>query len=133
VTARGSVPQCDGQRRTQLADVVILVSLPIAGCSLAVAVAAGLSERKRPFSVLRLTGVPVAMLRRVVALETVVPLFLAATVSIAVGFLAAQLFRHAQLDQTLVTPVRRRRASIDAAVRRKLGVSSERDRLWRPG
>jgi len=44
----------------QLANVVILVSLPIAGCSLAVAVAAGLTERKRPFSVLRLTGVSVA-------------------------------------------------------------------------
>ena len=88
----------------QLADVVILVSLPIAGCSLAVAVAAGLTERKRPFSVLRLTGVPVAMLRRIVALETVVPLVLTATVSIAVGFLAAQLFLHAQLDQTLVAP-----------------------------
>ena len=88
----------------QLADVVILVSLPIAGCSLAVAVAAGLTERKRPFSVLRLTGVPIAMLRRVVALETVVPLVLTATVSIAVGFLAAQLFLDAQLDQTLVAP-----------------------------
>jgi hypothetical protein len=58
----------------QLANVVILVSRPIAGCSLAVAVAAGLTERKRPFSVLRLTDVSVAMLRRVVALETVVPL-----------------------------------------------------------
>jgi predicted lysophospholipase L1 biosynthesis ABC-type transport system permease subunit len=88
----------------QLANVVILVSLPIAGCSLAVAVAAGLTERKRPFSVLRLTDVSVAMLRRVVALETVVPLVLTATVSIAVGFLAAQLFLRAQLDQTLVAP-----------------------------
>ena len=85
---------------------MILVSLPIAGCSLAVAVAAGLTERKRPFSVLRLTGVSVAMLRRVVALETVVPLVLTATVSIAVGFLAAQLFLHAQLDQPLSRPVR---------------------------
>ncbi len=37
----------------QLADVVILTSLPIAGCSLAVAVAGGLTERRRPFSLLR--------------------------------------------------------------------------------
>ena len=88
----------------QLADVVILVSLPIAGCSLAVAVAAGLADRRRPFSVLRLTGVPLAMLRRVVALETVVPLVLTAAVSIAIGFLAAALFLRAQLDQTLVAP-----------------------------
>jgi predicted lysophospholipase L1 biosynthesis ABC-type transport system permease subunit len=91
-------------RYKQLADVVILVSLPIAGCSLAVAVAAGLADRRRPFSMLRLTGVPLAMLRRVVALETVVPLVLTAAVSIAIGFLAAALFLRAQLDQTLVAP-----------------------------
>ena len=88
----------------QLANVVILVSLPIAGCSLAVAVAAGLADRRRPFSVLRLTGAPLAMLRRVVALETVVPLVLTAAASIAIGFLAAALFLRAQLDQTLVAP-----------------------------
>ncbi len=88
----------------QLANVVILVSLPIAGCSLAVAVAAGLADRRRPFSVLRLTGVPLAMLRRVVALETVVPLVLTAAASIAIGFVAAALFLRAQLDQTLVAP-----------------------------
>lgn len=33
----------------QLADVVIAVSFPIAGCSLAVSVAGGLSDRRRPF------------------------------------------------------------------------------------
>jgi hypothetical protein len=53
----------------QLADVVILVSLPIAGCTLAASVAAGLADRKRPFSLLRLTGAPLAVLRRVVVLE----------------------------------------------------------------
>nr|BFE69100.1 hypothetical protein GCM10020092_024010 [Actinoplanes digitatis] len=53
----------------RLANVVILTSLAIAGCSLAVSVAGGLSDRKRPFSMLRLTGVPLGMLRRVVALE----------------------------------------------------------------
>ncbi len=42
----------------QLADVIILASLPIAGCSLAASVVAGLTERKRPFSLLRLTGTP---------------------------------------------------------------------------
>ena len=40
----------------QLANVVILVSLPIAGCTLAAGIAAGLADRKRPFSLLRLTG-----------------------------------------------------------------------------
>jgi hypothetical protein len=36
--------------------VVILVSLPIAGCSLAAGIAAGIADRKRPFSLLRLTA-----------------------------------------------------------------------------
>ena len=58
----------------QLANVVILVSLPIAGCTLAAGIAAGLADRKRPFSLLRLTGARLGMLRRVVALEGAVPL-----------------------------------------------------------
>jgi hypothetical protein len=58
----------------QLADTVILVSLPIAGCTLAAGIATGLADRKRPFSMLRLTGARLAMLRRVVALEGAVPL-----------------------------------------------------------
>jgi cell division protein FtsX len=92
------------QAYEQLANVVILVSLPIAGCSLAVAVAAGLLERRRPFSLLRLAGTPLATLRRVVAFETLVPLLLTAAASIGVGFLAAHLFLRAQLGQTLVPP-----------------------------
>ncbi|GAA0718165.1 FtsX-like permease family protein [Dactylosporangium roseum] len=47
----------------QLANVIMLCSLPIAGCSLAVSVAGGLSDRKRPFSMLRLTGVQLRTLR----------------------------------------------------------------------
>src|SRR5512142_3200420 len=69
----------------QLADVVILASLPIAGCSLAVGVVAGLTDRKRPFSLLRLAGTPVGLLRRVVALESSVPLLAVAIVSAALG------------------------------------------------
>ena len=88
----------------QLANVVILTSLPIAGCSLAASIAAGLSDRRRPFSLLRLTGVPIAVLRRVVALESAVPLLIAAVVSIAMGFLAAQLFLRSQLGYTLRPP-----------------------------
>jgi FtsX-like permease family len=91
-------------RFQQLANVVILCSLPIAGCSLAVSVAGGLSDRKRPFSLLRLTGVQLKTLRRVVAIESVVPLLVVAAVAIGMGFLAAQLFLRAQLDYTLVPP-----------------------------
>ncbi|GIF75002.1 FtsX-like permease family protein [Asanoa siamensis] len=85
----------------RLADVVILASLPIAGCSLAVSVIAGLTDRKRPFSVLRLTGVRIRMLRAVVALETAVPLLVVAAVAIGAGLLAAALFLRAQLDYPL--------------------------------
>ncbi|MET7749645.1 FtsX-like permease family protein [Micromonospora sp. NPDC005367] len=88
----------------QLANVVMLASLPIAGCSLAVSVAGGLSDRKRPFSMLRLTGVQLRTLRRVVGLETVVPLLTVAAVAIGMGFLAAHLFLRAQLDYTLLAP-----------------------------
>ena len=88
----------------QLANVVILTSLPIAGCTLAVSIAAGLSERKRPFSLLRLTGAPLGMLRRVVALESAVPLLIVAVVSTGAGFLAAQLFLTSQLHYSLRPP-----------------------------
>jgi hypothetical protein len=88
----------------QLANVVILVSLPIAGCALAVSVVAGLSERKRPFSLLRLTGAPLGTLRRVVALESGVPLLVTAVVSIVMGFLATELFLRSQLSYSLRPP-----------------------------
>jgi hypothetical protein len=88
----------------QLADVVILVSLPIAGCSLAASVAAGLNDRRRPFSLLRLTGAPLGVLRRVVVLESAVPLLLSAAVAIGAGFLAASLFVRSQLHYTLRPP-----------------------------
>ncbi|HEX7107094.1 MAG TPA: FtsX-like permease family protein [Acidothermaceae bacterium] len=88
----------------QLADVVILTSLPIAGCSLAVSVVAGLAERKRPFSLLRLAGAPLGVLRRVVALESAVPLLLISAISIGVGFVATKLFLRSQLQQPLVAP-----------------------------
>ena len=88
----------------QLAEVVILASLLIAGCTLATAVAAGLADRKRPFSLLRLTGARLAMLRRVVALEGAVPLLAVAAVSIGVGFGAAAMFASLQLRHPLVAP-----------------------------
>ena len=88
----------------QLADVLILASLPIAGCSLAVSVAAGLTDRQRPFSLLRLTGTPVGLLRRVVALESAVPLLAVTVVSVGLGLLVAELFLNSQLGLNLLPP-----------------------------
>jgi hypothetical protein len=87
----------------QLANVVILCSLAIAGCSLAVSVVGGLAERKRPFSLLRLTGVPLRLLRRVIALETAVPLLAAALVAVGAGLLSAHLFLTAQMHYRLAS------------------------------
>jgi predicted lysophospholipase L1 biosynthesis ABC-type transport system permease subunit len=67
-------------------------------------VVGGLSERKRPLSLLRLSGASVRVLRRVVALESAVPMLAVAVVAIGMGFLAAQLFLKAQMDYTLVAP-----------------------------
>jgi hypothetical protein len=88
----------------QLAYVVILVSLPIAGCTLAVSVVAGLNDRRRPFALLRLTGARLATLRRVVLLESGVPLLVGAAVAVGTAFLAAGLFLRSQLGYALQPP-----------------------------
>jgi hypothetical protein len=88
----------------RVTDVVTLVSLVIAGCSLAVSAAGGLTDRKRPFSLLRLTGVQLGVLRRVVTLETALPLLVIAAISGGTGLLAAQLFLRSELGETLRPP-----------------------------
>ncbi|MGW4893140.1 FtsX-like permease family protein [Kitasatospora sp. NPDC004240] len=88
----------------QLANVVMLTTLPIAGCSLAVSVVAGLADRRRPFALLRLTGVPLGLLRRVVGLETAVPLLVVSLLATGTGLLTAHLFLKAQMNYELVTP-----------------------------
>ena len=80
-----------------MTDVVVVASLIIAACSLAVNIAAGLGERRRPFSLLRLTGVPTAVLHRVVALESALPLIIVAAVSIVIGLVSAALYLSSQV------------------------------------
>jgi ABC-type antimicrobial peptide transport system permease subunit len=69
--------------------VVAGLTLLIAGCSLAVSFSGGIVERRRPFTLLRLTGTPVRALYRVVLLETVFPLVSATVLAVAVGFAVA--------------------------------------------
>ncbi len=105
--AEASANNATTERTTQyeqLASVVILASLPIAGCTPAVSVVGGLNDRRRPFSLLRLTGAPLSMLRRVVAWESAVPLLLLTLVSTVTGFLVAYLFLRSQLDESLQAP-----------------------------
>jgi hypothetical protein len=81
-----------------IALTVVAVTLVIAGCSLAVAVGGGLMERKRPFRLLRVTGVQLRVLYRVVLLESVLPLTLAAAVAAAAGLAtAASIMRTLEL------------------------------------
>jgi FtsX-like permease family len=58
----------------------------VAGCSLAVAVGGGLVDRKRPFTLLRVSGTPVGVLSKVVLLEAAVPLLAATVVAAAIAY-----------------------------------------------
>jgi hypothetical protein len=85
----------------RLAEIVVLASLPIAGCSLAVNIVGGLAERRRPFSLLRLSGTPIRVLRGVVGWEAAAPTLVTAAASLGAGLLAAHLFLRAQLGESL--------------------------------
>jgi hypothetical protein len=84
--------------------VIIVASLIIAACSLAVNVIAGLGERKRPFSLLRLAGLPLGTLRRVITFESALPLFVVAGVSLVVGLVAAALYLSSQVGISFEVP-----------------------------
>ena len=102
--ATGSGGDSMGDAFQQLADVVIVASLAIAGCTLAASIAGGLADRKRPFSMLRLTGARLATLRRVVMLESAVPLLAVAVVAIGAGFGASELYSSAEMERSLAAP-----------------------------
>jgi predicted lysophospholipase L1 biosynthesis ABC-type transport system permease subunit len=73
---------------------VTAVTLVVAGCGVAVSVGGGLMERKRPFTLLRVTGAQPRVLYRVVLLESVLPLTLTAVVAAAAGLgTAASIMR----------------------------------------
>jgi hypothetical protein len=62
------------------------------------------ADRKRPFSLLRLTGLPIGTLRRVVAFEAAAPLVVAAVLSAALGLVAAELFLRSLLSVSIRWP-----------------------------
>lgn len=68
-----------------LAYVGALFSIAIAGCSLAVATAAAMLDRRRVLGLLRLVGMPVGQVRRIIALEAAAPLLAVLGVSVALG------------------------------------------------
>jgi len=70
----------------RIAFFVVALTLVVAGCSLAVTVVGSLVERKRPFTLLRLSGTPTSALNKVVLLESVLPLVAAALVAAGMGY-----------------------------------------------
>ncbi len=66
----------------KLVYAAVALTLIVAGCSLAVAVGGGLVDRKRPFTLLRVSGTGVDVLSGVVLMEAAVPL-VAATLAAA--------------------------------------------------
>ncbi len=76
--------QDDNNAETVVLAIVALTLL-MAACSLAVTVGGGIVERRRPFTLLRLSGTPSATLYRVVVLESVLPLVCASLVAAATG------------------------------------------------
>jgi hypothetical protein len=67
----------------------VALTLLVAGCSLAVSAGGGLVERKRPFTLLRVSGTPVSVLSRVVLFEAAVPLVAATVVAAAIAYVTS--------------------------------------------
>jgi hypothetical protein len=65
--------------------LVMLATLLVAGCSVAIAAVGGLLERRIPFALLRLSGTPLQTLRAVVMREAALPLLTIATASALLG------------------------------------------------
>jgi hypothetical protein len=70
----------------RLVYLAVALTILVAGCSLAVATGGGLVDRKRPFTLLRVSGTPIRTLYRVVFLEAVVPLAAATVVAAALAY-----------------------------------------------
>jgi hypothetical protein len=71
---------------SRLVYIAVALTLLVAGCSLAVTVGGNLVERKRPFTLLRVSGTPNATLYRVVLLEAVLPLAAATVVAAGTAY-----------------------------------------------
>lgn len=74
-----------------LAYLGMFVAIAIAGLSLAVATASAILDRKRVLGLMRLMGMPVSALRRVITREAAVPLLTVLLLSVGLGFLVAWL------------------------------------------
>jgi hypothetical protein len=74
-----------------LAYLGIFVAVVVAGISLAVSTAAAILDRKRVLGLMRLMGMPVAVVRRIIVREAAVPLLAVLLLSAGLGFFVAWL------------------------------------------
>jgi hypothetical protein len=74
-----------------LAYIGVFVAVVISGISLAVSTAAAVLDRKRVLGLMRLMGMPVSVLRKVIVQEAAVPLLTVLLLSVGLGFLVAWL------------------------------------------
>ena len=70
----------------KLVYAAVALTLIVAGCSLTVAVGGGLVDRKRPFTLLRVSGTQVGVLSTVVLLEAAVPLAAATLIAAGIAY-----------------------------------------------
>jgi hypothetical protein len=70
----------------RLFDDAVALTILVAGCSLAVSVGGSLIDRRRPFTLLRVSGTPLGTLGRVVLLEAAVPLAAAVLLAAAIAY-----------------------------------------------
>jgi hypothetical protein len=75
----------------RISNIGLAVTLVIAGCSLAVAVAGAIVERRHPLALLRLAGTRLSELRRMVLAEAAAPLLVVAVASVVLGLVVADL------------------------------------------
>jgi ABC-type antimicrobial peptide transport system permease subunit len=72
-----------------LANIGILIATLISAVSLAVSTIAGILDRRRVLGLLRLTGMPAATLRKMLAAEAAIPIATVFALCIGLGFLVA--------------------------------------------
>jgi hypothetical protein len=85
--ADNAVPSQSVSSVRRQAQLVVLLMLSIAGCSLAVMMIEGIVERRRELATLAATGTRPRDLRTAAALEVLIPLGVASSVSCAIGVL----------------------------------------------
>jgi cell division protein FtsX len=74
-----------------LANLGVLIATLISGISMAVSTVSGILDRRRTLALTRLMGMPHTAIRRMIVFETLLPLLTVFLLSVALGFVVAQL------------------------------------------